>query len=167
MRNALLVALFLVAVGAALPAQEGTVSFGVGAGVAVPHGEEDITEANADTVQPSFSWGYYVNIPLISTFYITPSSTLYRIEERNATDIDLAFKFMVPLDQFQIYAGFKPGLTTVPQETAPHVGILGGTSFELVSNLDVFLDGTYSFLFLGNDRPRVFNIAAGLLFSFE
>ena len=45
----------------------------------------------------SFDYGFYVDIPLISTFHITPSSELYRFADQNATDFDIAFKFIVPL----------------------------------------------------------------------
>ena len=45
----------------------------------------------------SFAYGFYVDIPLISTFHITPSSELYKFADQNATDFDLAFKFIIPL----------------------------------------------------------------------
>jgi hypothetical protein len=116
--------------------------------------------------QPSFNWGFYVNIPLISTFHITPSSELYKFSSQNATDVDLAFKFIVPLGDFDVYAGLSPGLTTVTDVLAPHVGILGGAAFRLISNLEAFAQAKYNVLFEGSSNMGVFHLNAGILFAF-
>jgi hypothetical protein len=163
MKRIILTVLFGIAL-AGIAAAQSSVGLGASFGGAFPHGDAD--ELVSDTPEPSFSWGYYVNIPLISSFHIAPSTHLYKLGGENATDIDLAFKFMVPLNRFELYGGFVPGLTTTGETTAPHVGALAGTSFRFVSNLDGFIEGTYSFLFSGNQNLRLFRLGAGLLFRF-
>lgn len=157
-------ALLLVGTVAALGAAQSSVGLGVIVGGAFPHGES--TELVSDTPEPSLSWGYYVNIPLIQTFHIAPSANLYKLGGENATDIDLAFKFMVPLDRVELYGGFSPGLTTVGNVTAPHVGVLAGGAFQFISNLDGFVEGSYSFLFDESQNQKLFKLGAGLLFRF-
>ena len=141
-----------------------SVGLGVAAGLAFPQGST-VGIASTDW-QTSFNWGFYVNIPLISTFHLTPSAELYRFEDQNATDFDLAFKFIVPLPRFDLYAGLVPGLTAVGAVTAPHVGILGGGAFRLVANLDMFVQAKYMWLFEGGGNLRVLHVNTGILFVF-
>jgi len=141
-----------------------SVGLGVALGAAFPQGS---TTAIASTDwQGSFNWGFYVNIPIISTLQLTPSSELYKFGDQNATDMALAFKFIVPLSRFDLYAGFVPGLTAVSDVVAPHVGILAGFAMTLVSNLDLFVQGKYKWLFQGEDNIRVLHLNAGVLFNF-
>lgn len=156
--------MLLVTGVAAFASAQSSVGLGVSVGAAFPHGES--SSLIADTPEPSFAWGYYVNIPLISSFHIAPSAHLYKLQQENATDIDLAFKFMVPLSKTELYAGFTPGLTTVGDTTAAHVGAVGGVAFRLISNLDGFIEGTYSVLFTQNQNLRLFRLGGGLLFRF-
>jgi hypothetical protein len=164
MKHTMLLVCGLLLLAAFVPAAEQGVGLGVEAGATFPHGEPD--QINVDSWSPSFTWGFYVNIPLIRSFHITPAARLYRLTAENATDIDLGFKFIVPLSAMDIYAGFSPGLTTVSEITAPHVGVLAGTSFNLVSNLDGFIQGRYSIVFRGNRNLRLLNGGAGILFEF-
>jgi hypothetical protein len=141
-----------------------TVGLGLSAGVALPQGSpETVPGANSFV---SFNWGFYVNIPLIYTFHLTPSSELYKFGSQNATDFDIAFKFIVPLSEFSIYAGFVPGLTTVADVLAIHVGALAGGSFHLISNLEAFVQAKYVWLFVGNQNIGVLHLTAGILFTF-
>jgi hypothetical protein len=80
--------------------------------------------------------------------------------------MSIAFKFVVPLSSFALYAGFVPGVTAVTDVIAPHVGILVGGNFPLISNLDVFAQGKYKFLFEGGENLRVLHVNVGLLFNF-
>ena len=141
-----------------------SVGLGFSVGAAFPTGST-VNIPSTDG-QPSFNWGFYVNIPLVSTFHITPSSELYKFNTQNATDVDLAFKFIVPLGSFDVYAGVSPGLTTVADVLAPHVGILGGAAFRLISNLDAFIQAKYSVLFEGSRNMAIFHLNAGILFAF-
>jgi hypothetical protein len=142
----------------------GSVSLGLSVGAAFPSGQT-IGIASTDWL-PSFNWGFYVNIPLIYTFHLTPSSELYSLGGQNATDFDLAFKFIVPLADFSLFFGVSPGLTAVSSVLAGHVGVLAGGTFHLVSNLEVFVQGKYSFVFEGNQNMGVLHANAGILFSF-
>jgi len=153
---------FMLAAGS-LMAQEGQIGLGVSVGAAFPNGSSQ--NIAADNWDGSFNWGFYVNIPLLYTFHISPSAELYKLGGENATDMSLAFKFIVPLDQIGLYVGFVPGLTTVGDVTAPHVGIAGGVTFNLVSNVDLFTGAQYKILFDGSENVRVFHANAGLLFN--
>jgi hypothetical protein len=161
-----LIALVILALSAALPlsAEPSTTSVGLGFsfGAAFPQG----STTNIPAAGASFDWGFYVNIPLISTFDITPSSELYKFGSQNATDVDVAFKFIVPLGDFNIFAGVSPGLTTVADVLAPHLGLLGGATYRLISNLDAFVQAKYNLLFEGSRNMGVFHINVGILFEF-
>jgi len=153
-------------VGLRLAAQsfETPVSLGVFVGAGLPQGNT-ASLPNADGVL-SFNWGFYVNIPLIHTFTLTPSSELYRLGSQNATDFDIGFKFIVPLDSLSIYAGFAPGLTAASTVIDPHVGLLAGVGMKLVSNLDGFAQVKYAFIFDGSENIKVLHLNAGLIFNF-
>jgi hypothetical protein len=148
----------------AVPAAGESVGLGVAIGMAFPQG--DTAKIASTDWQPSLNWGFYVNIPIISTLHLTPSSELYKFDSQSATDMSLAFKFIVPLSRFDLYAGFVPGLTAVGSVVAPHVGILGGFAMPLVSNLDLFVQGKYKWVFQGAENLRVFHMNAGVLFNF-
>ena len=165
-RAALAIAAFAVVLASPLAARSSgdSVGLGLSLGVALPKGST--TNISSFDWQPSFDWGFYVNIPLIATFHLTPSAELYKFADQNATDMAIAFKFIVPLSRLDIYAGFVPGLTTVSDVTAFHVGALAGCSFQLISNLDLFTQVKYIFLFEGDQSIRGLRINAGILFKF-
>jgi hypothetical protein len=163
MRAKILAAAVLAAAAASLHAQSG-VGLGVSVGTTLPQGAT--TDISSSDWKPSLNWGFYVDIPLLSTFNITPSSELYKLGDENATDMSLAFKFIVPLPGFDFYAGFVPGLTAVSSSTAPHVGVVAGGAFVLVSNLDMFVQAKYKILFDGDENIRVLHVNAGVLFRF-
>jgi len=141
-----------------------SVGLGISVGAAFPQGNTGgISSTDWKT---SLNWGFYVNIPLIYTFHLTPSAELYKLDDQNATDMSIAFKFIVPLSRFDLYAGFVPGLTAVKDVTAAHVGVLVGGNFPLISNLDVFVQGKYKFLFEGGDNLKVLHANVGILFNF-
>jgi hypothetical protein len=145
-------------------ASGGSVGLGISVGTTFPQG--DTADIPSTDWKTSLNWGFYVNIPLIYTFHLTPSSELYKFEDQNATDMSIAFKFIVPLSRFDLYVGFVPGLTAVTDVTAPHVGVLAGGNFPLISNLDIFVQGKYKFVFQGDDNLKVLHANVGLLFNF-
>lgn len=120
----------------------------------------------ASDSQVHLNWGFFVNLPLLDTFHIAPSAELYRFGRANATDFDIAFKFIVPLPNFGVFVGISPGLTTVNTLTAPHVGVLGGATFGLVSNLDAFAMAKYTVVFDGSQNASVVHANVGILFYF-
>jgi hypothetical protein len=162
---AALFAALLVAAAFPLAAQSATnpVELGVSIGPTFPVGSgATIVNDGAS----SFNWGFYVNIPLVYALDLMPSAELYKFGATQATDIDLAFKFIVPLGEFSVYAGFVPGLTAVSETLAPHVGALLGGSYHIVSNLSGFLQGKYNVLFDGDRNIRVIHLNAGILLAF-
>jgi hypothetical protein len=165
-RTVLAIAVLAVAMSFPLAARASgdSVGLGLSLGVALPQGST--ANIPSSDWQPSFDWGFYVNIPLIATFHLTPSAELYKFADQNATDMAIAFKFIVPLSRLDLYAGFVPGLTTVSDVTAFHVGALAGCSFRLISNLDIFTQVKYIFLFEGDQNIRGLRINAGILFKF-
>ncbi len=149
--------------GQAVASSSDSVGLGVSLGVAFPEGQLDEELDNWDA---EFNWGFYVNIPLIYTFHITPSAELYKMGKQNATDISLAFKFIVNVWALDLFFGVVPGLTTVDEITAMNVGGLGGLSFNLFANLDLFLQVKYKVVFHGGRNSRALHANAGVLFTF-
>jgi hypothetical protein len=141
------------------------VGLGFSIGAAMPTGNPASVTGTAGGVL-SFAYGFYVDIPLISTFHITPSSELYRFADQNATDFDLAFKFIIPLGSFDLLLGLVPGLTAVASTLDVHLGALAGASFILAGNLSAFVQGKWDFLFDPVSNLSVFHVTAGLLFAF-
>lgn len=95
----------------------------------------------------SFSWGFFVDIPLLETFYIAPAAMLYQLDFGNGmepvTDIDLNFKFIIPMSSVRLGAGFIVGLTSAELKYTGHYGALGYLSYNLVSNIDLFIQAQY------------------------
>ncbi|MCK6550191.1 hypothetical protein L6R52_30430 [Myxococcota bacterium] len=119
------------------------VGLGVAAGFAVPSsGEIDY--------DLGFAWGFYVDIPLVYTFHLTPSATIYRlapsaegIEGTWNTDLSLNFKFVVPLGPLEPYGGILAGLSTEAADLNPHVGLIAGAQLSVLPNIDVFAQLDY------------------------
>ncbi|MEL7370652.1 MAG: hypothetical protein AAFN74_17165 [Myxococcota bacterium] len=144
--------------------------YGVGLGVAAG---ANLADGDGLDLDISFSWGFFVDIPLLETFYITPAATLYQLDGGSdgniaITDIDLNFKFIVPLSRMSIGAGFTAGLTTGLGDYQTHIGGLGYVGFNLVSNLDLFGMVQYKRLTTGGNIPNYNNIHlfAGTMFRF-
>ncbi|MBN2695642.1 hypothetical protein JXR93_13355 [bacterium] len=115
-------------------------------------------------------WGFYVDIPIISTFHITPSALVYKIGDLSATDISLAFKFKIPLHLLTLYVDFLGGLTqaqfTPEDGLSTHVGIGGGGYFNFVSNISVFGEVNYKTIIRDDGNIKNYTAMAGLLWSF-
>ena len=112
------------------------VGLGVAAGVA-----HSPTKLDVD-VGSGFAWGFFVDIPLLSTFYISPAAMLYEMDLGNgkkpATDIDLNFKFIIPISALSIGAGVTAGVTNAEERYSGHYGLLGYLAYSLVPNFDIF-----------------------------
>jgi len=165
MRKLLIVGLAIAAIFAStLPlAAQGSSSLGVFGGLAVPG--RDTTHLQGDG-KASFNWGFFVNLPLLQTFNIVPSAELYKFDAANATDFDLAFKFIVPLPRFSVFAGVSPGLTSVGETTDMHIAGLAGASVKLVSNVDAFFQAKYAYILDSDKNTGVTHLQAGVLFNF-
>jgi hypothetical protein len=165
MKRSVILGAVLIAASISLSAQVSgrSVGLGVSVGAALPFGGTQNIGASDGTA--SFDWGFYVDIPILETFRLSPSSQLYRLDGQNATDVDLAFKFVVPLSGFDISLGLSPGLTSVANVAALHLGILGGASFKLVSNLNLFVQGKYVFIFEAGSNMGAVHADTGILFN--
>jgi hypothetical protein len=145
-----------------------SVGLGVSVGAAFPEGSTD--KIKPENWDGSFDWGFYVNIPLIYTFHLTPSAELYKLKmgdvDVNATDIALAFKFIIPAMIMDLYFGVMPGLTTVGDLTNFHIGGEVGAAFNLFSNLDLFVQVKYKILIQGDKNLRMLHTNAGILYHF-
>ncbi len=141
-----------------------SVGLGVSMGASFPQGDSE--DVGFEDWDGSFNWGFYVNIPLAWTFHLSPSAELYKFDDVNATDISLAFKFIIPMQVVDLYVGVVPGLTTVGDDTLANVGAMGGISFNIVSNLGFFFETKYKILFEGSYNIRVLHLNAGVLFHF-
>jgi hypothetical protein len=159
-------ALLLLAAALPVAAQSSANSVGLGASVGLAFPQGSTTDIPSTDWKTSLNWGFYVNIPIISTLHLTPSAELYRFDGANATDISLAFKFIVPLSRFDLYVGLVPGLTAVDDVLPVNLGVMAGGSFPLVGNLDLFVQGKYAWVFQGGDNLRVLHLNTGILFVF-
>jgi|GEM_PF-1157288 len=157
----------LLATPAAASSEKSSVGLGVSLGVSFPEGDT-LDEEQVDDWAASFNWGFYVNIPLIYTFHLTPMAELYKFGDKNATDIALGFKFIIPAWVLDLYVAFVPGLTTVGEITAPHVGGAVGCAFNLFSNLDLFIEGKYKVMFNLDEDTNISVLHAnmGILYHF-
>lgn len=152
------------AAGSAAPAHAARpVGLGAALGVALP-------ERGDITIDPAFAWGFYTDIPLLSTFTITPSTVLYRVDPQTgagaaATDVSLTFKFVVPIGPLEPFVGLTGGVTS-SETLDPHVGGLLGVSLNLVANLDVFGQVAYRLTVADGSNIGTWHIFAGPLFRF-
>ena len=158
--------LFIGIQSTALAGAEG-VGLGVAAG-AVSSGTE--LEGFEKSVGTGFSWGFFVDIPLTPTFYISPATTLYELDlglgKRPATDVALNFKFIVPIAAIKLGAGVSAGLTVAEEKYMPHMGALGYLSMNLASNLDGFAMVQYKHLIRDVQAVDDIHAHAGLMFRF-
>lgn len=161
MKPVLVLAIILIVSAPALvSAQSGPVSLGVGVGAVVPAASED------GTSDVAFAWGFHVNIPIITSLHLSPSSLVYRDGKDYATDTALAFKFIIPLRTWSLYFGVAPGLTAAGPSTSAHVGALGGATVAVVSNISGFAEYKYKVLFRESANFGFSHLTAGLVFSF-
>ena len=141
----------------------------VGLGVALG-GTYSPTELREVEIGSSMGLGFFVDIPLLETFYISPSTTLRRANlgkgEDPATDIDLNFKFIVPLGRLSIGTGVLGGITAADSFYA-HYGALGYVSFNPASNLEVFVLAQFKQLIHDSGQPiNDVHAYAGSMFRF-
>jgi len=137
------------------------VGLGVGAGLAYPQADTPFKLAPA--------WGFYTDIPLLSTFHITPSALVYSLNpkdggEQSATDISINFKFMVPMNRLDLFAGVTAGVTSTTK-LKPHMGFLAGASMNLFANIDAFINVNYKYV-AQDTVVHDIQVFAGPLFRF-
>jgi hypothetical protein len=151
-------------------ADPGSVGLGVGIGAALPSGTGPSNLAGGIR-SANFGWGFYVNIPLISTFHITPHAEIYDVNSKvTAADMGLEFKFVVPTPFIRPYVGVDIGDTTLAGSQHINAGGVVGATIHLVANLDAFLEGRYSVMIVLNSETGgniyTAHVLAGILFRF-
>lgn len=146
-----------------------SVGIGVLAGAAFPF-------ANSRSYKITESWGFYVDIPVISTFHIAPSTTLYRLEENGGgnhgiADLDVNFKFVIPVNIAKIFFAAMMGASygSFVEEDVIHLNVGANTGFavRLVSNLDFVALCQYKLIIDGDQsNVNMMQAMAGLQFNF-
>ena len=140
----------------------------VGLGVAVG-GTYSPTQLKNVDVGSGFGWGFFVDIPLLDTFVISPAAMLRESNfgdgKRPITDIDINFKFIIPMGKMKLGAGVLAGITSA-EKLYGHYGALGYWSFKMVSNLDIFLLGQYKQTLHQTDPIDDLHVYAGGMFRF-
>lgn len=137
--------------------------------------------ANEHKYKITESWGFYVDIPIISTFHISPSTILYRLDPADPdttdignsgiTDLSLNFKFVIPLRLWRIYLaalmGASHGRFVEGGFIHLHVGGNVGFAYRIVSNLDFTTMCQYKLIIDGDQRNvNMIQAMAGLQFNF-
>ncbi|MFO0727280.1 MAG: hypothetical protein U1E65_26105 [Myxococcota bacterium] len=164
--RSLLTTLPLLALLGAAPAAHAMRPVGLGAavGVALPDGPGNLK------IDPALSWGFFTDIPLVSTFHITPSTTLYHLDSANgavgATDLSLSFKFIVPLGPVEPFIGLTGGVTST-NKYQPHFGGLVGLSVNILSNIDIYASLNYRLIVSDTGNTSAWHVFAGPLFRFS
>lgn len=159
----LAVGALLLTLGVTQTAEAGgeDVGLGVAAGVAMP-------DSNVD-YDPTLNWGFFVDIPLMRTFQISPSAILYKLKvgeaEQPAVDVSLNFKFIVPIRAIELYIGFTGGVTSASHQDV-HVGAFGGLAVRAVSNLDIFAQLNYRLVLQDGEDIRNLLLFFGPRFRF-
>ncbi len=145
---------------------------GVGLGVAagIDYSDYQKSAGARSEWSPAFAWSFFVDIPLLETFYITPQTALYTLDldgqTRSVTDVDLNFKFIVPLSAFRLGAGLTAGLTSGLGDYRGHYGALGYFGFALVANLEGFVMVQYKRLSFDDQDVDKIHGYAGAMFRF-
>jgi hypothetical protein len=166
MRSALPVSGCFLALAAAFSATNARAdAHGVGLGVAVGMDYYNMKQANS-SYQESLSWGYFVDIPLLETFYISPAAMLYQLDAGNGkqavTDVDLNFKFIVPISRMKLGAGVTAGVTSGLGDYKGHWGALGYFSLDVVSNLEAFVMVQYKQMTSDNNITNIHGYVGGM-----
>lgn len=158
-------------------AQASSENIGIGAAIGAAYSPTHVFQNNIfKPVGSSFSWGFFVDIPLTETFYISPAAMLYKLNlgtsspvgegAKPVTDIDLNFKFIVPLGRVHLGPGLVTGLTSAEEMYHLHLGALLYMGVNLISNMDGFILAQYKRIFRNSKDLDDLHGYAGLLFRF-
>ncbi len=121
---------------------------------------------SVDDFDLSHNFGFFVDLPLVSTFYLSPTADTYTLGEAAVTDLTLAFKFVIPLRGWAPYLGVLPGLSTVSNDRHFIIGGAGGAYIHLVANLSLLVQVEYKQIFKDEIEGGTVHGQGGLLFRF-
>lgn len=133
---------------AAKPAHAHATNVGLGVAAGLNYSWTKLKQGDVERdVGTGFAWGFFVDIPLLDTFYISPAAILYEADlgtGRNpVTDIDLNFKFIVPIRPLRLGAGATVGISNAEGDYQGHYGVLALVSVDVVANLEAFILAQY------------------------
>jgi|GEM_PF-1191961 len=110
-----------------------------------------INDGNSELADISEAYGFFVDLPLTSTFYISPETVFYRYNiisggdsdgdyGSGITDLSLNFKFIVPLGKSKLSFAMRGGATNgIRSESGfpmtVHFGFSAGYMYNFISNL--------------------------------
>jgi len=167
MKRRVLFLLLLLVVSVLGPSVARADSDGVGLGLTV--GAVFPRTKGVEFSDVGLSWGFWVDIPIVWKFAIAPSAEIYNIGgdvgENTATDIDLNFKFIIPIAFTRVFFGAAGGVTVSQGGYDPNVGLLAGVSFGLISNLEAFAMAKYEVV-IDDPNTHLIHTTAGLLYVF-
>lgn len=142
--------------GWADPAESTGPRLGALFGASFPHGDGEW--------EPNFAWGFFVDIPLASSFQISPSALVYTLDPEDdaqasvsATDVSLSFKFVLPVKPLEIFAGFTAGLTSAADLDA-HFGGQAGLGWRIARNFEAVTAVHYKVIL--EDRGNIQDLKA-------
>ena len=148
-----------------------SVGMGVAGGLAWSGDELENPEGVVSKVGTGYAWGFFVDIPLTDNFRISPATTIYELnlgdEKQPVTDIDLNFKFMIPLDRLELGVGVTAGVTIAEQKYNGHWGVLGYVGYNILSNIDIFVMSQYKQLVRTGKEINNLHNYAGFMFRFD
>ncbi|HET6343760.1 MAG TPA: hypothetical protein VFH51_02460 [Myxococcota bacterium] len=173
-------------------AQAGAYDVGLGVAGGLAYSPTEVRQSATSLLKPignSFAWGFFVDIPLLATFYISPAAMLYELDlgdgAKPVTDIDLNFKFIVPIGALHLGAGLTAGLTagaaretttdpagqtvtTNERQYASHIGALAYLSYNLLANIDGFVMMQYKRILRDDNQPNITDLHGylGAMFRF-
>jgi hypothetical protein len=136
------------------------VGLGFGAGVAYsPSSTQKLLDEVRTRVKAgqSVTWGFFVDIPIIKFFTVTPAAAVYQLHMPQGfvpfTDLEMHFKFLIPLAIVKFGAGAILGATTASTHIGMHFG--GGAYLygSILPNIQLFLQAKYQ-RFIRPEGPR-------------
>ena len=143
---------------------------GVGLGVAI--GGNYSPNEISDGIKKSdagggFAWGFFVDIPVAKNFSLMPAAMMYEINfgtgNTPITDVDMNFKFRIPLDRWTSGAGANIGASNAEAHYRAHFGGIGMVNFSVVPNFDIFIMMLYKRLSRpGTDVDTIQGFAGGM-----
>jgi hypothetical protein len=133
-------------------------------GASFPHGD--------GSWDPSFSWGFFVDLPLVESFQLSPSALVYELDPEgdeaagvSATDVSLSFKFVVPISALELFAGFTTGLTSA-RDLDVHFGGQAGLGWRITRNFEAVTSVHYKVILEGRGNIQDLKAFIGPAFRF-
>ncbi len=114
----------------------------------------------------SHNFGFFVDLPLVYTFHISPGAELYKVGRSNYTDLVISFKFMIPLKGITFFGALVPGITNSGSDRYGHLGLAAGIELKIISNIAFFGQFKYKETLSSGSGLRAFHFNGGLIFHF-